>query len=204
MGRQFAGMRTRGNHKVIAGDQAFGRAHACHAIALALDFDDGRVFEDATAEVFQRPRIGLQGAVRIGMAAKMVVVARQHVVTGKGNEFAHLLRVQEVDAQPVPGSFIHDFLIEGNLVFGQVDTDAIRAVLGRITEQFVHHRPQPLLFDKQRTVVMRAPAAVTSRCAPANQACVKDQHIDAIARQPPRGAQSCHAATDDDDGGAGG
>lgn len=88
------------------------RAHARHVVALAFNGDDRRVFENAAAEILQRPCVGLQGAVRIGVAAEMIVVARQHVIARERHEFPNLLRVQEVSAQSIILGFVHDFFVE--------------------------------------------------------------------------------------------
>src|SRR5262249_44172430 len=93
------------------------------------------------------------------------------------------------DLRPAPS--------ERPLRFAQRDTDPVRLVLGRVAEQLVHLRPEPLLLEAEGAVDVRRATAVPSRGFPADDALVEHEHVDARARQPPPRGEARDAAADD-------
>src|SRR5262249_55553882 len=79
------------------------------------------------------------------------------------------------------------------------DADALPLVFGRVPEQLLHLRPELLLLHEERAVGVGASATIPARGLPADDALVEHQHVDAIARQPPAGAEARDAAANDDD-----
>src|SRR5262249_20628258 len=99
------------------------------------------------------------------------------------------------DLRPPPG--------QRELRLAERDADARGLMLGRVAEQLVHLRPEPLLLESEGAVDVRGAAAVPSGGLPAHDALLEHEHVGARAGEPPAGAQSGDATADDDHGGAG-
>ena len=119
------------------------------------------------------------------MAAKTIVNAAQAIVARDRHQFARLLRIEPIDAVAHFIAHAGDEMIMVEIVLVGRDDHALGRMLGRIAEQFVHHRPQPLFFEEQRALVMAAPAAIAARGLRANDTLVEHEHAQTVTRQPP-------------------
>ncbi len=156
------------------------------------------MLDNGPAKILQRPGIGLHGPLRIGVAAEPVMHTAETFIPGKRHGVLHLLYVEKIDRVTqtmVP--FGHETILLP-LALGHGNDDAFAAMFGRIAEKFVHLRPQPVLFIKQRALVMRGTAAVATRCFPSDNAFIEHSHFHARPCEPPACAEPGHAATDDD------
>ena len=101
------------------------------------------------------------------MPAEMVEVAAEDIVSGEGHELPKLPGIQHIGTETLLGTVVERAPVELELPLIERDADPIGLEFGRIAEQLVHEGPQALLFPEERTVMMRAAAAVASRSAPA-------------------------------------
>ena len=184
---------------MVAVEAPESRLDADDAAAHRDDPRDGGVLQDAAALVLQRPGVGLHGALRIGLAAKMIMDRTDHVIPGKRHQLARLLRVEHLVVVAHASADIAVVLVLGELRLGQRHDDALAPVFGRVAEQLVHLRPEPLLLGEQRALVMRRSAAVTARRLPADDSLVEHDDVDPRSRQPPSGAKPRDPRADHDD-----
>ena len=165
---------------------------------------DRRVLVDASAEILQRPGIGLHGALRVRVTAEMEVLRAERVVADQRRVAAErrgveLLRaVLRAHGRGQRGDAAVALLVE----LRKIHDDAFAAVFGGIAEQLVHLRPEALLLAEQRALVMGAAAAVAARRLPAHDAALEHGDVVAGAGEPPGGGQAGDAAADHRDRGA--
>jgi hypothetical protein len=162
------------------------------------DAGDRRVLEDPPAEVLERPGIGLDRPLGIGVPAVVGVGPAQRVIPDDRHQLLQLLRGQEVGPEATLGGDLPGPSEEGELVLVERHPDPVGLVLGGVPEQLVHLRPEPLLLEPEGAVDVGRATAVASGGLPAHDALLEHEDVDAGAREPPASAQASHAATDDD------
>src|SRR5207302_7362106 len=148
-----------------------------------------RVLEDPAAVVLQRPRVRLHRALRVGVAAEVQIGAADRVVAHGRYQLLELPSVQPLPAKPARLADLGPAPGQRQLRLAERDADAIRLILGRIAEQLVHLRPEPLLLETEGAVDVRGAAAVAARCLPPDDPLLEHEHVDAGAGQPPAGAE---------------
>ena len=72
-GSKTPSLRPGGNRHGIAFKGSGGAFHCRHLAARSLEAGDRRMLHDPTAQILDRPGIGLHRAVRVGMAAEPVM-----------------------------------------------------------------------------------------------------------------------------------
>lgn len=199
-GGESPGLRPGGEHEAVAADLAAIGLDGGDAAAGAAEAGDGGVLQDAPAMVLHRPGIALQRAVRIGMAAELVVIAADDGVARQRHQLLRLPGVEHLRWEALPFGIAQCAAIERHLLLARGEAYALRPEFGGIAEQLVHHRPEPLLLGEEGRMMVRAAAAIAAGGFPADQPLLQNQHVDAVLRQPPAGGKPCDAAADDDDG----
>src|SRR5256885_1753310 len=129
------------------------------------------------AVILQRPGIGLDGALRIGMAAEMHEIAADRIVADQRDKAGERGAVKRLGAKAVMRRIGGGAAIRSELRLVEGDADAAWPELGGIAEQLVHLRPEPLLLDEERAEMMGGAAAVAPRRLPADDALVDHQHV---------------------------
>ena len=148
--------------------------------------------------ILQRPGVGLNGAMWIGMPAKMVEVPAIGRLRRVRHELADLLGIEHLGAKALMLPVLERAPVELELPLIECDADTVRLKLRRVAQQRIELRPESLLLEKQWAVVMRAAAAIAAGGAPTDDPRLENQHIDTLAREPPSGAETGHPAADHD------
>src|SRR5579883_170436 len=199
---ELSGRGSRRYDEMVTGEPAAARPDSDYAAASRIEPQRPGVLQQPSAAITQRPCISLQRAMRIRMSAEMMEIAAEDILPRERHELPHLLRIQHIGTEPLPGCVLERMPVERELPLIERNSDPIRLELGRVAEQLVHQGPQALLFPEERTVMMRATAAVAPRCAPARGSRLDHEGVDTLASEPPAGAQSGDSTADDDDRGA--
>ncbi len=156
------------------------------------------MLENSSAQVLQRPGIGLDRALRIGLTAIAQVDAASDIVPRQRHALAHLPWIEVVDLITQAAADLgHAPVVLQVIVCGGED-HPLAAVFGGVAQQFFHLRPQALLLMEQRAVIVRGAAAVAPGRLPADDALVQHQDFDARARQPPGGGKPGDPGPDHD------
>src|SRR5487761_472344 len=140
--------------------------------------------------------------MRVCVPAEMMKIAAEDVVSGERHELPDLVGIQHIGTEALARAVVERAPVEPELPLIEGNADPVRLKFGRIAQQLVHHGPQTLLLLEERAVMMRAAAPVAPRSAPPRGGRLDHERIDAVAREPPGGAQPGDAPSDDDDRGA--
>ena len=159
-GQERAGLGAGGDHDGVAAKIAGGGLDHGDAAPGGFETHHRAVLADATAQVLQRPGIGLHRALRIGVAAELHVNAAEIGLADQGRHFAHLLRIQVIGGVTQGVKIGGHIVVVGQLGLGEGRDHPLAAVFGGIAEEVVHHRPKPLLLRIEGTVGMGCAAAV--------------------------------------------
>ena len=139
---------------MVAGESAAVRPDADYTVAEHVETQYPSVLQEPSAAIAQCPRVGLKRAMRVRVAAEMVIVAAEDIVSGERHELPNLLGIQHIGVEALMGAVVERAPVKLELPLIERDANPIRLELGRITEQLVHQGPQALLFAKERTVMM--------------------------------------------------
>ncbi len=104
--------------------------------------------------ILHRPGIALQRAMRVGMAAELVVIAPDDGVTRQRHHLLGLLDVEHLGSKALVLGIAQDSAIEPHLVIAGGKTHPPPAKFSRVAQQFVHDRPESLLFGEERRMVV--------------------------------------------------
>jgi len=99
----------------VGPDRAAGGLDRRDAPARRLEAGDRDVLVDPATVVLQRPGVGLNGPLRIGVAAEVQVEAAYRVVADDGHQLPELLRVQRLRPEAALGGDLRAPAVEGEL-----------------------------------------------------------------------------------------
>ncbi len=94
------------------------------------------------------------------MPAETMQIAAGDIVARQRHQVPHLLRIQPLRHETLSHRVAPRVPVAPHLRLIHGDTNAVSAKLGRIAEQLVHHRPEPLFLLEQRTDRMRASTSI--------------------------------------------
>src|SRR5439155_22692340 len=130
-----------------------------HATTRSPEARHRGVLTDTPAQVLERPRVGLDGPLGIGVAAEVEVEAAGDLVSDDGDQLAELLGVERLRPEAALRGDLGVPSIESELALGEGHLDPVRGVLRRVAEQGVHLGPEPLLLETEGAVAVGASAA---------------------------------------------
>src|SRR5205823_8116254 len=124
---------------------------------------DRRVLQNPSTVVGKRPRVGLHGALRVGVAAEVQIRAADRLVADDRHQLLELTTIERLPAKAARLADLRPAPRERQLRLAQRDADPMRLVFGGIAEQPVHLRPQALLLESEGAPDVRRPPAVATR-----------------------------------------
>ena len=158
-----------------------------------------RVLEDSPAVILQRPGVRLNRPLRIGMPTEVEIGPADGIVAGDGHQLLELLAIEQLPREAACLAYLGPAPRQRELRLAQRHADPVRLVLGRVSEQLVHLRPEALLLEAEGTVDVRGAPAIAPGGFPPHDVLLEDEHVDAGTSEPPSRAETGDSTADDDD-----
>jgi hypothetical protein len=177
--REESRLRTRRDDHRVGAERALRGLDRRDATAAHREPRHRRVLEDSPAVILQRPGIRLHRPLRVGVPPEVKIGPADGIVADDGHQLLEVLAIEELPLEAACLAYLGPAPRQRELRLAQRHADPVRLVLGRVSEQVVHLRPEPLLFEAEGTVDVSGAPTIAPGGFPPHDILLEDENVDA-------------------------